>query len=97
MDVQMPVMGGMEATRQLRLMPQFANLPIVALTAGAFKSEQEAAHAAGMTHFISKPFDVPSTIALIQRLTLSAPLDAMPTALDDIDSLNVRKEINFCI
>jgi CheY-like chemotaxis protein len=90
MDVQMPVMGGVEATRQLRLMPQFANLPIVALTAGAFKSQQEAAYAAGMTHFISKPFDVPSTIALIQRLTLSAPLDAMPTALDDIDSLNAR-------
>ncbi len=68
MDVQMPVLDGIEATRQLRCMPQFADLPIVALTAGAFKSQQDAAHAAGMTHFISKPFDVPSTIALIQRL-----------------------------
>ncbi|MDD2878870.1 MAG: PAS domain S-box protein [Rhodoferax sp.] len=69
MDVQMPVMDGIEATRQLRQMPAFAKLPIVALTAGAFKSQQDAAQAAGMTHFISKPFDVPSTIALIQRLT----------------------------
>jgi PAS domain S-box-containing protein len=68
MDVQMPVLDGIEATRQLRRMPQFAELPIVALTAGAFKSQQDAAQAAGMTHFISKPFDVPSTIALIQRL-----------------------------
>ena len=68
MDVQMPVLDGIEATRQLRCMPQFAALPIVALTAGAFKSQQDAAHAVGMTHFISKPFDVPSTIALIQRL-----------------------------
>jgi PAS domain S-box-containing protein len=69
MDVQMPVLDGIEATRQLRCMPPFADLPIVALTAGAFKSQQDAAHAAGMTHFISKPFDVPSMIAMIQRLT----------------------------
>jgi PAS domain S-box-containing protein len=68
MDVQMPVMDGIEATRQLRQLRQFDDLPIVALTAGAFTSQQEAARAAGMTHFISKPFDVPTTIALIQRL-----------------------------
>jgi len=74
MDVQMPVMDGIEATRQLRLMPQFNALPIVALTAGAFKTQQEAARRAGMSHFISKPFDVPSTIALIQRL-IRSPTD----------------------
>ena len=68
MDVQMPVMDGIEATRQLRRMPQFNELPIVALTAGAFKSQQDAAQAAGMSEFISKPFDVPHMIALIQRL-----------------------------
>lgn len=68
MDVQMPVLDGIEATRELRRMPQFDDLPIVALTAGAFKSQQEAAQAVGMTDFISKPFDVPSTVALIQRL-----------------------------
>ena len=68
MDVQMPVMDGIEATRRLRLLPQFDDLPVVALTAGAFKSQQEAAHAAGMNHFISKPFDVASTVALIRRL-----------------------------
>ena len=78
MDVQMPVMDGIEATRQLRLLPQFHNLPIVALTAGAFKSQQEAAYAAGMTDFISKPFDVPSTIALIQRLRRRGNPDAAP-------------------
>lgn len=68
MDVQMPVMDGIEATRKLRLMPQFNDLPIVALTAGAFKSQQEVAHAAGMSGFIGKPFDVPSMVAMIQRL-----------------------------
>ena len=73
MDVQMPVMDGIEATRQLRLIPRFADLPIIALTAGAFKSQQDAAEAVGMAHFISKPFDVPSTIALIQRLYRRPP------------------------
>ncbi len=68
MDVQMPVMDGMEATRRLRGMSQFDDLPIVALTAGAFKSQQQAAMTAGMTEFVSKPFDVPLTVALIQRL-----------------------------
>jgi CheY-like chemotaxis protein len=68
MDVQMPVMDGMEATRRLRRLPQFDDLPIVALTAGAFKSQHSAAKAAGMTHIVSKPFDVQSIIALIQRL-----------------------------
>jgi PAS domain S-box-containing protein len=69
MDVQMPVMDGIEATRQLRAMPRFASLPIVALTAGAFKSHHEAARAAGMTHFVTKPFDVPLTVDLIRQLT----------------------------
>ncbi len=86
MDVQMPVLDGIEATRRLRRLPQFNDLPIVALTAGAFKSQQDAAIEAGMTHFVSKPFDVPSTIALIQRLrrpsTLAnamAPVSAVVT------------------
>ena len=69
LDVQMPVMDGLEVTRRLRRLPQFKALPIVALTAGAFKSQQDAALQAGMTDFVGKPFDVPYTIALIQRLT----------------------------
>jgi PAS domain S-box-containing protein len=76
MDVQMPVMDGIEATRRLRLLPQFDDLPVIALTAGAFKSQQDAAHAVGMNHFISKPFDVASTVMLIRRLRrlpVSAP------------------------
>jgi CheY-like chemotaxis protein len=68
MDVQMPSLDGIEATRRLRRMSQFKDLPIVALTAGAFKSQHDAALAAGMSHFVSKPFDIPSTVALIQRL-----------------------------
>lgn len=68
MDLQMPVMDGIEAAQQIRLLPQFDDLPIVALSAGMFKKQHDAAHAAGMTHFITKPFDIPSTVALIQQL-----------------------------
>jgi len=84
MDVQMPVMDGIEATRQLRRMPQFDDLPIVALTAGVFKSQQDMARAAGMTQFVSKPFDVPATVALIQRIRrgTTLPQGLIPAAPD---------------
>lgn len=67
MDVQMPVMDGLQATRALRQLPQFQDLPVVALTAGAFQTQRAAALEAGVNHFISKPFDVPQTIDLIAR------------------------------
>jgi len=69
MDIQMPVMDGYEATRQIRKEPQFANLPIVALTAGAFKAQQDAAEKAGMNAFVAKPFHVDEMMAMIIRLT----------------------------
>ncbi|MDR7375904.1 signal transduction histidine kinase/CheY-like chemotaxis protein [Rhodoferax ferrireducens] len=73
MDVQMPLMDGYEATRQLRALPQFAVLPIVALTAGAFKAQQDAALQAGMNAFVAKPFDVEELMLTIQRLTHFQP------------------------
>src|SRR3990167_6327912 len=69
MDAQMPVMDGYEATRILRGMPRFADLPIIALTAGAFKAQQDKAREAGMNDFVAKPFDVEELMKAIQRLT----------------------------
>ncbi|EJL90868.1 signal transduction histidine kinase [Herbaspirillum sp. CF444] len=69
MDVQMPIMDGYETTRQLRTLPALAQLPVVALTAGAFKAQQDAALNAGMNAFVSKPFNVEELIATIQQLT----------------------------
>jgi PAS domain S-box-containing protein len=69
MDVQMPVMDGSEATRRIRARPALAGLPVVALTAGAFKSQQDEAREAGMDEFLSKPFDVAQAVAIIRRLT----------------------------
>ncbi|WP_457355557.1 response regulator [Roseateles sp. P5_D6] len=69
MDVQMPVMDGYQATRVLRGTPGLADLPVIALTAGAFKIQQEEAREAGMNAFVAKPFAVDELIAAIQRLT----------------------------
>ncbi|MDR7268671.1 signal transduction histidine kinase/DNA-binding response OmpR family regulator [Pelomonas saccharophila] len=80
MDVQMPVMDGYQATRLLRGTPGLADLPVVALTAGAFKIQQDEARQAGMNAFVAKPFAVDELIAVIQRLVgprrSAAPLEA---------------------
>ncbi len=80
MDVQMPVMDGYEATRQLRQLAHAKDLPVVALTAGAFKAQQEVALQAGMNAFVAKPFDVEELMATILRL---APLKGVPVVGDE--------------
>jgi CheY-like chemotaxis protein len=57
MDIQMPVMDGLEATRLIREQPQFATLPIIAMSAGVTFEEQEKCNIVGMTDFISKPIN----------------------------------------
>jgi PAS domain S-box-containing protein len=69
MDVQMPVMGGHDATRELRKHFDAAELPIVALTAAALISERDDAFAAGMNDFLTKPIDTPKLHQTLLRLT----------------------------
>jgi CheY-like chemotaxis protein len=57
MDVQMPVLGGYDATRTLRRRHAAEALPVVALTAAALTSEREEALASGMNDFLTKPID----------------------------------------
>ncbi len=58
MDMQMPVMDGLSATLQLRLLPQMKSVPIIAMTGNAFEEDKERCLAAGMNDFIAKPVNV---------------------------------------
>jgi len=69
MDVQMPRMDGYAATRLIRQDLRWKNLPIVAITAGAFTALEDAARESGMDDFVSKPFNVDKLIAKIKSLT----------------------------
>ena len=57
MDVQMPDMDGLVATQMIRSMNNGANVPIIALTAGAFKEDMQKCLAAGMNEFLTKPIE----------------------------------------
>lgn len=57
MDMQMPVLGGLDATRAIRQLPERAALPILAMTANAFDLDRDACLAAGMNDHIGKPVE----------------------------------------
>jgi PAS domain S-box-containing protein len=67
MDVQMPILDGYEATRRVRTDLGLAQLPIIALTAGALSSERVRAAAVGMNDFIIKPFDALTLVNMVRR------------------------------
>ncbi len=67
MDLQMPVMDGYEASRQIRRDKRFADLPIIAMTAHAMTGEKENCLAAGMNDHVAKPIEVTGLFAVLQR------------------------------
>jgi len=57
MDIQMPIMDGITATKQIRSIHSLPNIPIIAMTANVYSEDREASRKAGMNDFISKPVD----------------------------------------
>ncbi len=89
MDIQMPVLDGLAATRRIRALPGFATLPIVAMTAHTMVHEKEVYLAEGMNDHLGKPFSLPAFFALLARwlpLQGDAPAVAAPPAAGAADA-----------
>jgi len=67
MDVQMPVMDGMEATKQIRLLPGYETVPIIGVTAGNVLGEKEKCLASGMDDFLPKPLKQNDLEAMLKK------------------------------
>lgn len=67
MDMQMPRMDGLEATRRIRLLPGGAQVPIVAMTGNAFADDKKRCFDAGMNDFLAKPFKMASLFDILLK------------------------------
>ena len=65
MDIQMPVIDGYEATRQIKADPALTKIPIIAISSFAMKGDEEKARAAGCDHYVTKPY---SPMALLRMI-----------------------------
>jgi len=84
MDMQMPEMDGLEATRTLRADPEFRDLPIIAMTANAMRQDLDDCLAAGMNDHVIKPID---RSVLVQTLRLWLPRSAPALSSSTIGSV----------
>eukprot|EP00455_Lapot_gusevi_P040717 TRINITY_DN4634_c0_g1_i5.p1 TRINITY_DN4634_c0_g1~~TRINITY_DN4634_c0_g1_i5.p1 ORF type:complete len:203 (-),score=13.22 TRINITY_DN4634_c0_g1_i5:115-723(-) len=82
-DLHMPVLSGLDATKILRNDPQFADLPIVAITADAFAHQQQEAMSMGFTEYLTKPINfnhLHSVLCRFLPLASALPLVALEPA-----------------
>ena len=71
MDVRMPVMNGLDATMNIRMLdrPDAENIPIIAMTADAFETEREKILGTGMNYYLSKPIDTAKLYDVLRQCT----------------------------
>ena len=68
MDIQMPVMDGYDATRQIKADPDLKPIPIVAVSSFAMKGDEEKARASGCDHYITKPYSPMQLLKTVRGL-----------------------------
>jgi CheY-like chemotaxis protein len=67
MDVMMPQLDGHATTRAIRQMPQFAELPVIAVTARAMHGDKDKSIAAGANDYVTKPVDTEQLLTCMER------------------------------
>lgn len=68
MDISLPVLDGLEATRRIKASPEFAHIPIVALTAHAMENDETLFRNAGCDFYLSKPVDPENVVMTVNRI-----------------------------
>jgi two-component system cell cycle response regulator DivK len=71
-DIQLPKISGLEATRRLRADPRTAHIPIIAITSFALSGDDEKAREAGASHYVAKPYSPRELLETIRRLAPEA-------------------------
>jgi two-component system sensor histidine kinase/response regulator len=85
MDVQMPVLDGLETTRIIRKNHRWGRLPIVAMTAHAMNGDRERCIQAGMNSYVSKPVEPSHLVSTIEKLLKESTLAAPPAPVNELD------------
>ncbi|MFN3886285.1 MAG: response regulator [Aquabacterium sp.] len=104
MDCQMPVMDGYTATERIRANPEWAHLPVIAMTAGAMAADRQNVLDAGMNDHITKPLDLNQMFAIMarwikpsQRPAAPPDPDALEPALPALGSLDTGDGLARCM
>jgi PAS domain S-box-containing protein len=98
MDLQMPILGGLDATAEIRAKEKGKRVPIIALTANAASGEREKCLAAGMDDYVAKPFRAADLISAVENiatpeLRLSGMMKAIVDPAEDVDVDGLRSEL----
>ena len=93
MDIQMPVMDGLEATREIRAMDKGKTIPILAMTANAFKEDRQLCAEAGMNGHVSKPVEAKRLYATLARWL---PESGETQTVETIQGASIDAEGNPC-